>query len=204
MLPFIKIASLILKVFSRPVINMTKARHKNRKNNSSELFTNFFIRLGIWQHQKEMQINRKILNLPSSDMFFVKPISDDLSLEKGIEFFYEIIFYAIIIGVPLYEMYVQSVESTEKSIKLNQRLAKIEENISNQQGKTSELELNIKKEYSDIKTLLKNYDHSFNEFSSFCKTKIYDIQTTQFKKMEEKEEFPNLNLNSADERATIN
>lgn len=36
--------------------------------------------------------------------FAYKPLNDELALEKGIEFFYEIIFYSIVIGLPLYEM----------------------------------------------------------------------------------------------------
>ena len=43
------------------------------------------------------------MKLANSD-FFVKPFTDDQALEKGIEFFYEILFYCVIIGLPTYEL----------------------------------------------------------------------------------------------------
>ena len=47
-------------------------------------------------------------------------------MEKGIEFFYEIIFYCIVIGLPLYEMNRQAQENKAKSERVNERLQKIE------------------------------------------------------------------------------
>lgn len=40
-----------------------------------------------------------------------KPLNDNIALEKGIEFFYEIIFYMIILGFPIYELYIAAEES---------------------------------------------------------------------------------------------
>ena len=31
-----------------------------------------------------------------------KPLNDELAIEKGVEFFYEIVFYLIVIGLPVY------------------------------------------------------------------------------------------------------
>ncbi len=45
-------------------------------------------------------INRKFLKIQSE--FAFKPLNDELAMEKGIEFFYEIIFYTLVIGLPLY------------------------------------------------------------------------------------------------------
>lgn len=51
----------------------------------------------------ETKINGSYLKLANSE-FFIKPLNDEQALEKGVEFFYEILFYSILIGLPTYEM----------------------------------------------------------------------------------------------------
>jgi hypothetical protein len=72
-----------------------------------------FIFLGNLYHKYDSAINRRFLRIGSN--FAHKPLSDELALEKGIEFFYEILFYCIVIGLPLYEIWRASEESAEKS-----------------------------------------------------------------------------------------
>jgi len=36
---------------------------------------------------------------------WIKAISDDVALDRGIEFFYEVILYSILIGLPCWEFY---------------------------------------------------------------------------------------------------
>ena len=42
---------------------------------------------------------------------FMKPLNDEIALEKGIEFFYEIIFYIIIIAICSYEITISYFKS---------------------------------------------------------------------------------------------
>lgn len=101
MIPFYKAFSLFMRVFSRPLIAYTKKYHSN--NTSSVLVRLAFIRLGNFYHRIEAKINRKFLNINSEFAFM--PLNEELAVEKGIEFFYEIVFYSIVIGLPVYEMY---------------------------------------------------------------------------------------------------
>ena len=48
-------------------------------------------------------------------IFKIQAISDDIAVDKGIEFFYEIILYSILIGLPCYELYKGSIKDQEKS-----------------------------------------------------------------------------------------
>lgn len=58
----------------------------------------------------------------TSDFFF-KPLNDEVALEKvndlnniqGVEFFYEILIYALLITLPTYEMYNSQQDSKKKS-----------------------------------------------------------------------------------------
>ena len=58
-------------------------------------------------------MNKELLQLKNAD-FFTKQISDAKAVEKGVEVYYEIIFYSILIGLPLYEMYRGIIETKEK------------------------------------------------------------------------------------------
>lgn len=64
-----------------------------------------------------------------SNDFFFKPLNDEVALEKvplqlsqGVEFFYEVLIYTIIITLPLYEIYSSAVDSRLKSQKEQERL----------------------------------------------------------------------------------
>jgi len=59
-----------------------------------------------------MNINRRFLKMASN--YTYKPLNDELALEKGIENFYEIMIYVILIGFSVWEMAVSNHETTEK------------------------------------------------------------------------------------------
>jgi hypothetical protein len=56
------------------------------------------------------------MRISTKDDFFQKPLSEDMAIEKvllsclcqGVEFFYELLIYGTLIGLPLYELYVSS------------------------------------------------------------------------------------------------
>jgi hypothetical protein len=80
----------------------------------------FFIRLGNFYHRFDSAINRRFLKINSQ--FAFKPLSDEIALEKGIEFFYEMLFYCIVIGLPVYELWRGQQESAQKSAEVNKKL----------------------------------------------------------------------------------
>ena len=129
MLPFFKVFSLVTRVFSRPVVNYIKTVHKNNFKNLTGV-SKFLVVLGNKQYRIEVWMNRKLLNLKTDSDMFMKPLSTEIALEKGIEFFYEVFFYSLIIGVTCYELYRTHLASEEKKAKDEQRLTLIEENIS--------------------------------------------------------------------------
>ena len=99
MIPLFKVFSLLLRVFSKPLLNHTKKVHSSKEAQSLYLRI-IFIKLGNFYHRFDSHINRKFLKINSQ--FAFKPLNDELALEKGIEFFYEIMFYLIILGLPTY------------------------------------------------------------------------------------------------------
>lgn len=85
MIPFYKAFSLVLRVLSRPILAYTKKVHSSGEAQSMQI-RRFFILLGNFYHRYDSAINRRFLKIESS--FAHKPLSDELALEKGIEFFY--------------------------------------------------------------------------------------------------------------------
>ena len=114
MLPLFKVFSLLLRVASRPLINYAKIIHReNHGRYKHEWFRKFFIRLGLFSNRMENKINKKVLGNKVDD-FFVKAITDNVAMEKGIEFFYEIVIYSILISFPLYEMHKGNISEAKK------------------------------------------------------------------------------------------
>jgi len=129
MLPFIKVFSLVVRAFSRPLVNYTKRYHANNKHNLHRFIRVFFIRLGNYYNRMETKINKKFLKIEIADDVFIKPLSDDVALDKGVEFFYEIFFYSIILSLPLYEMYAQQVGNQKKQEDLNKKLLDLDNEV---------------------------------------------------------------------------
>jgi hypothetical protein len=128
MLPLFKVFSLIVRVFSRPVVNYIKSIHKSNFKNLTGI-SKFLVVLGNKQHRLEVFINRKLMNLKTDSDMFTKPLSAEIALEKGIEFFYEIFFYSIILGIAGYELYKAQIQADEKKAKDETRIKHIEGRI---------------------------------------------------------------------------
>ena len=131
MLPLLKILTVIFKVFSKPLINHTKKYHLARnKNNQKPTFSKrFFVSFGHYVNIFESKVNRKFLNISPDMPFKIKTLKENDALEKGLEYFYEMIFYAILITLPLHEMYKANKDAKVKSTELSNRLGNIETQI---------------------------------------------------------------------------
>lgn len=116
-LAFYKVAALVLKVFSKPFIEHTKKVHlRGNAQSQSPRMRKFFTLFGNKFNYYEQIINQKFLKIESA--YAYKPLNDDLAIEKGINLFYEILFYLLMLGIPIYEMNRSSKESKEKSKRL--------------------------------------------------------------------------------------
>jgi hypothetical protein len=105
---------------------MTKKYHASNQVKNSYLQA-LFLKLGNWFHIFETRINRKFLKSQGNGV--VKPISSEKTLEKGIEFFYEIVFYSIAFGFPMYELYRGTVDTKKKDVKMEERMKRIEDRV---------------------------------------------------------------------------
>lgn len=185
MLPVFKVFSLVVRVFSRPVVNYIKSIHKSNFKNLTGV-SKLLVRMGNRYHITEVWMNRKILGLKTDSDMFTKPLSPEIALEKGIELFYEVFFYSLIIGVACFELYKAHVSAEEKKAKDEQRLVTMEENIGKAlcrlEGNHTLFETNLKEMDARIKKIADDLERSL------------EIRAQQLvKEVEAKEQQSNLN-----------
>jgi hypothetical protein len=98
---------------------------------SNSKITKLIRRKLIWTgqqvHYYNTSVNRRIFRLDSKDP--IKALPEEKALEKGAEFFSEIIIYSILISFPLYEWYKTRVETKEKEQRKKFRIKKMENDI---------------------------------------------------------------------------
>ena len=129
MIPLYKLFVVSGRLFAKPIVNLIKKRHKFNTDLSKSLQGSFFIRMGKLEQKMDLWMNRKILSIRGDDDLFVKPLNDEVALEKGVEFFYEILIYGVILGLTLYELNRTSNASKETKLKLDSKMQQLEENV---------------------------------------------------------------------------
>lgn len=77
-----KLLSLFLRVFSRPLINITKRYHATNQI-KIEWIRMFFLRLGNWFNAFETRINRRFLKTEPSKIT-IKTLAEPAAINKGI------------------------------------------------------------------------------------------------------------------------
>ena len=105
MIPFYKIISLVVRVFAKPLISKTKDYHLRFRSEDHTLMKKFYIVIGNRYHRFETKLNKDSLKILDEGELYIKPLSNTQAIEKGIDIFYEVLLYGIIIGFPIYELY---------------------------------------------------------------------------------------------------
>ncbi|CAD8128165.1 unnamed protein product [Paramecium sonneborni] len=115
MIPFQKLASLVIRTFSKPLSNQIKRYALNKHRSRKPSFIKAaFVLFGNQYHNLEKYLNRKSIGMKSQEIFF-KPLSDEVALTKGSDKFADIFVYACILGIPLIELYKSQADSAKKS-----------------------------------------------------------------------------------------
>jgi hypothetical protein len=95
---FSKLFTLFVRIFSKPMVGYIKTLQKEHRR---EWLTVFFNHFGQMVHKFEFRLNRLITK--DNSIIQPKDLPSDTAAEKGVEMFYEMVFYAIALGVPIYE-----------------------------------------------------------------------------------------------------
>lgn len=96
---------------------------RKQQEKKMQYFSTLFILIGRRYHAMESWLNYRILK--STNKKTIVELKEDMLLEKGIEGFYELLFYCIVLGLPFYELYKGSVSAQKKEENLQKRIAKL-------------------------------------------------------------------------------
>lgn len=77
MIPFYKVFSLVMRVFSKPLVTYTKQYHLSKKRFFHEHLRTFFIFLGRKYNYIESSIKSSALKHAASELQKVKPITEE-------------------------------------------------------------------------------------------------------------------------------
>ena len=97
MIPFKKIFTLLIRTFSRPMLEYFKQQHRLKHRG---IFGSMFVSFGRRIFNMEAWVNHRILR--SHKHFKKVEYKEEVLLEKGIETFSEIIMYMIVLGIPFW------------------------------------------------------------------------------------------------------
>ena len=79
MIQFYKLFSLIIRVFTKPLVSYTKQYHMSRKQFSHQYLRRFFIYLGHKYNYVEALITRSTLNHSSAQLQKVKLLTEEVA-----------------------------------------------------------------------------------------------------------------------------
>lgn len=121
-LPFYRVGSLMGRVFTRPVISYFKSIHLANTEGPFKIFSNEFIKFGHFYHNFEIYLNDRFKVDKTTESLDL--LSDQLALEKGIDFFYEIVIYSLLIFFSLIEVELLYRKGNERKSVNSERLRK--------------------------------------------------------------------------------
>lgn len=128
MFPVFRFASLAIRLFSRPAIELMKKMHHNTVHEASA-FSGFLIRLGNLQYRVKIKVDKRLMNIRSDEEIFTRPLKKEIALEKGIHFFYETMFYTVVIGATAFEGWKIAMYGQEDNSQKLDELKKIDEEL---------------------------------------------------------------------------
>lgn len=77
MLQFYKVFSLIIRVFTKPMVTYTKQYHLARKEFSHQRLRTFFVYLGNKYYLLDKMLNLNSINIPNTEMQKIKHLPED-------------------------------------------------------------------------------------------------------------------------------
>jgi hypothetical protein len=128
MIPLIKVLSLVLKIFAKPMTNYFKVRLRNTD------LSNHYARTGVIYIGQAANVfytkSQRVLMNTSSRSAYVKPLTEEAALDSGIETLGEVLLYGTLCTWGTWELYKHTVESKAKETSQEAVLTDIQTSLS--------------------------------------------------------------------------
>lgn len=112
MIPLIKVVSLVIRLFSRPVVNYFKITLKNA-DIANPFMRGKVISIGQFYNVCYTKAQRILMN-SSSTTAYIKPLTESAAIEHGIELIGETLFYGTLMTWGTWELYKYTKDSRAK------------------------------------------------------------------------------------------
>lgn len=126
-LPFTKVFSLFIRLFTRPLVTYAKAAVRLHTK-QSEFVRSLLLKSGRTHHWLNYRIQRLFLTTNIAEEY-VKPLAEDKALEAGAEFLCEVTVYGILMAWGLYELDKTSREARAKEADISVAVTSIREKM---------------------------------------------------------------------------
>jgi hypothetical protein len=158
-IPLYKLFSLATKVYLKPILNYVKEAHVWNFRNVTG-FNARMVRLGNWKNRLDLRLNFRVLGIKTDLGVVLKPLPANIALEKGIEVFYELIFFAIIILVVGSEMLKSQINMNNRKMRNHAQIAEVELYIVETQERVYEIGKIKKQVYEDLDSRLVSFKNT--------------------------------------------
>lgn len=130
MIPLYKLFAVTARLFTKPLLNIIKKRHKSNAAIKDTWLERFFVWVGNKEYRIDLWLNRKLLSIDDDNDMFIKPLAREAAIERGIEFFYEVVVYGLLILITILELLKVQRDNDEKSKKSAENIKRLENNHS--------------------------------------------------------------------------
>ena len=111
MAPILRLAELVIKTTLKPLLSQVKIWARQKSNTRRRTFFAFFGRV---DQSLQNFLNKKMMGLPGSSPLFSGPMNEDKLVEKGIDFFFELALYSLIMFIAINEVRRPMIEGAAK------------------------------------------------------------------------------------------
>lgn len=137
MVPLFKLLSLIIKVFTRPIVNYLKGTIKDSHDKNRKLRI-VISGLGQKYHVLNLRVQRRFTKM-SGTTAYIKPLTEDKAIESGAELVGETLGYSLLVLYGYYEINRMSFEGKRKESTHHENLSKVHARIDNLEQEYEEL-----------------------------------------------------------------
>lgn len=147
--PFYRLFNLVVKVFTKPVLNVIRSTHMwnfrfnpNLKEEEINFIDRFFIKLGLRKYEFEIWMNYKLFRMRAYSMMSRRPLPMSIAWERGVDLLYDIIFYIMILAIGGYEVFHSYSNSQRLKARQRQEASEIERGFQETEARINELRIN--------------------------------------------------------------
>ena len=156
----IKIITLVVRTLAKPMIawvtHYKKIALLQSESDINTFWKNRLINIGQNVDYYNVLLNRKMFRLKSEP---IKKLPADKALERGAEFFSEVLVYSILISLPIIEFLRQNKTNKKKEYIKEQGLRRLKNDLEN----ISEINKNVFDKVMEISTIVNQVDKEMNE-----------------------------------------